>query len=255
MARRKKRNDKAEAPPAAPQGDARTSLRDLLKGVSVEAPTKPSPAPPPKKKAPKAAPPAESAAAPGKPSETLRGDDRIAYYNAYSGVKPLGAGEARPRGARRVPPPVEAPPPRSTVDDEARARLAALVAGGVRFDIERDGDEIRGLRVGTSPAVLRALLRLDASPEATLDLHGMRGDEAEVEVARFVREQQRRGARRVCVVHGKGTHSPGKLGVLRDHVVHALVEGGAAPFVQAFATASLAYGGTGALIVELTRRA
>ncbi len=239
----------------APRGEARTSLRDLLKDVKVSDPatakaTARRTAPPPKGKKPKAEPkPASPAAGPAKPSETLRGVDRIAFYDAYAGVKPLGR-EPRARGAGRVPPPAE-PPSRSAVDDEARARLGALVAGGVRFDIERDGDEIRGLRVGTSPAVLRALFRRDTPPEATLDLHGMRASEAELEVTRFAREQQRRGARCVCVVHGKGNHSPGGLGVLRDHVVHALVEGGAAPAVLAFATASIAWGGSGALMIEL----
>ena len=46
----------------------------------------------------------------------------------------------------------------------------------------------------------------------------------------FVRAQQRRGARHVCVVHGKGLHSESGVSVLRDHVVTALTEGGATPF-------------------------
>lgn len=253
MARRKK--DRDEAPPK-PAGEAKTSLRGLLKDVKLEPPkddARPPPAPPKKKPKPaKAAQPAP-ATPDGRPSTTLRGDDRIAYWDAYAGVKPLSTSERpRPAYAPKIEP-AAVPPERAQQDDEARARLAALVAGGVRFEVRREGDEIRGARAGTPPSVLRALLRDGASYEATIDLHGMRADEAEREVVRFLRAAHRKGARRVCVVHGKGIHSEGGIGVLRDRVVHVLTEGGAAPVVLAFATASRADGGSGALIVELTR--
>ena len=68
-----------------------------------------------------------------------------------------------------------------------------------------------------------------------------------------MRAQHRRGARRLCLAHGKGNHSEGGVGVLRDVVVRTLTEGGAAPVVHAFATASSHLGGTGALVVELVR--
>ncbi|HEY8427725.1 MAG TPA: Smr/MutS family protein [Sandaracinaceae bacterium] len=254
MGRRKKKTPEEERKLPS-TGEVRTSLRALLKDVVVQEASDrpPRAAPTPKKEPRRAAPTHEARAVPatstGRPSDALRGEDRIAYWDAYAGVIPLRRG--RPEPAATKPPPVE-PPARSPYDEEARARLAALVAGGVRFDIERDGDEIRGVRVGTPPHVLRELL--GARPEATLDLHGMRADRAEQEVVRFVRAQQRRGARRVCIVHGKGLHSPGGVGVLRDAALHALTEGGAAPVVLAFATASSELGGSGALLVELTRR-
>lgn len=255
MARRKKkRTTEGEARPAAPAGEARTSLRGLLKDV-VLAPPEPEPAAKPKEAKRRApAPPPKSEAAPpsgARPSETLRGEDRIAYYDAYAGVKPL-ADRPQPANAPKLPP--ATPPARSLGDEEARARLAALVAGGVRFDVERDGDELRAARAGTSPQIVRALLREDARAEASLDLHGLRAEVAEREVVRFVRAEQRAGARRVRIVHGKGLHSPGGAGVLREVVVRALTEGGAAPCVRAFVTASHAAGGSGALLVELMPR-
>lgn len=251
--RKKKGGDGEPAPKLG--GVVGTSLKSLLSQVSVtpEKEAKASPAPK-KKKAPKAA--AErgeaKAAEAGRPSETLRGDDRIAWYDAMSGVRPLGAGQRGPKakGRDRSPPP---PPAVSPSDQEARARLAALVGGGVRFELDRRDDEVRGWRVGGSPSAADALARKGVTPEATLDLHGFRADEAETRVTRFVRAQHRRGARRLCLVHGKGNHSEGGVGVLRDVVVHALTEGGAAPVVHAFATASSHLGGTGALVVELVR--
>jgi DNA-nicking Smr family endonuclease len=241
----------------------RTSLRALLADVVVPKPTGDAAAQPPALKrndeGAKAqqrasrdnARPASTPPPAIRPSDTLRGDDRIAWYDAYAGVKPL-AGKHRARLPSPVVTTPKPPPVRSVGDDEARARLAALVAGGVRFDVVCDGDEIRALRAGTPVAVLRGLMRKGVVPEATLDLHGYTAAEAEREVVRFVRAEQRRGARRVCIVHGKGLHSAGGP-VLRDCVVHVLTEGGAAPVVLAFATASHERGGSGALMVELAR--
>ena len=182
-----------------------------------------------------------------------RYEDRVAMSQAYRDVKPLG----KPRGRAGAPPPrrVVAPvvPGGEPVSEaRARERLAALVAGGIRFEVAFDEDgRVTGSRPGS-----RALADLKngrARPEATLDLHGARGDEAEHETIRFVRDQERAGARVVCIVHGKGLHSEAGVGVLRDRVIHALTEGGAAPFTLAFTTASSDNGGGGALVVRLGR--
>ena len=169
--RKKKGGDGEPAPKLG--GDVGTSLKSLLSQVSVTPEKEAKPAAPKKKKAPKAA--AErgeaKAAEAGRPSETLRGDDRIAWYDAMSGVRPLGAGQRGPKakGRDRSPPP---PPAVSPSDQEARARLAALVGGGVRFELDWRDDEVRGWRVGGSPSAAGALARKGVTPEATLDLHG-----------------------------------------------------------------------------------
>jgi DNA-nicking Smr family endonuclease len=241
-----------------------TSLKALLRDVRLDEPGErtegaregaPAKRPVQKKRSARqmpAAPPAPAPPAEARPSDTLRGEDRIAYFDAYAGVKPIGG---KPRAVPGSPAPAKraaTPPAKARADDEARDRLAALVAGGVRFELEREDERIRGRRAGTPPRVAEALERRGVVPEATLDLHGHRAAEAERAVVRFVRRQHNRGARRVCVVHGKGLHSDGGVGVLRDRVVHALTEGGAAPVVKAFATAPPHLGGSGALMVELT---
>lgn len=257
------------------EGSARvgTSLRGLLKGVALP-PAEPSAAEreaagrgaaklprerpatrtderPPRARAAKAARPAHDE----RPSESLRGDDRIKFNDAMAGVRPLDRNKPvrAPRTAMG-PPSKSIPADVASSDDEARARLAMLVAGGVRFEIERRDEEIQGRRAGSPPSQPRALSARGVVPEATCDLHGLRAKEAEREVVRFVRALHRRGAKRVCIIHGKGLHSEGGLGVLRERVVHVLTEGGAAPVVQAFATAPTELGGTGALMVQLVRR-
>ncbi len=260
MARKKKKKKDAELDePPKLGGEARTSLRGLLADVEIAPPTKKDAAKKaaPKPKAPKpgaAKPEVRTTTAHDRPSDTLRGDDRIAYWDAYANVAPLRGKAAMPHTPS--PRPASAPkvPDRSRHDDEARARLAALVAGGIRFDVEhRDDDRVHGVRVGTAPSIVRELARRDASPETKIDLHGMLAAEAEAEVVRFVRRAHKSGARRVLIVHGKGLHSEGGAGVLRDVVVRALTHGGAAPVVLAFASAAVELGGSGALVVELTR--
>lgn len=234
-----------------------TSLKGLLKGVSLEPePEKTKKASPPRTKQrvdPKPPPKAEPVEAP-RPSENLTGDDRIAYYDAIQGVRPLGGKGGGGPKKKRVSDPGRAPvQPPTTSDDLVRARLGALVAGGVRFEVDWDDDHVRGRRAGVGEGLCDELSRRGVAPEATLDLHGHDGDSAERALIKFVRAQHRRGARRLCVVHGKGKHSEGGVGVLRDRVVKALTEGGAAPVVTAFATAAAPLGGSGALIVQLER--
>lgn len=185
--------------------------------------------------------------------------DRIALRDAFAGVRPLGE-----RGPRRVAPPPpgeDRPLARGQMPDmrdpdaEARERLARLVAGGVTIDVVYEaGGYVQGLRRGADEGLLDALARGRERPDDVLDLHGRRGDEAEAEVARFVRRAHRRGARLLRLVHGKGLHSEGGAPVLRDRAVDALTRGGAAPLVLAFATAPEAQGGTGALLVRLVER-
>ncbi|WP_236520280.1 Smr/MutS family protein [Sandaracinus amylolyticus] len=261
MARKKKRvsefepEPKASAPP--PVG---TSMRDLLKGMEIakpEAKKKPEPKkpepppPPPRPVAPIATTPARDLE--GRPSETLRGDDRIAYLDALAGVRPMSGRGPRRLGAVAAPPGPPKPEERNR-DAAARARLASLVAGGVHFDVYREEGWIEGIRRDAKPSLIDALYRATVGSEATLDLHGIRAGIAGDRVTKFVRDAQRAGMRRVLIVHGKGLHSEDGNGVLADVVVGALTEGGAAPLVIAFCTAPQAQGGAGALLVELTKR-
>jgi DNA-nicking Smr family endonuclease len=259
MARRKKRKDHAaEEPDAPPRTPAPAKLSrpfaEALRGVKPAA--KGSFAAPERPKKPGAAPqaPIRRAASPRpRPSAPLDGyeyADRAAFQQAFAGVRPLGAdrgqGPSAPLGS-----PASAPNPLDARDEDARRRLDRLVAGELRFEVVHDEDgAVEGRRAGANPSHGRAL-GPSVVPQASLDLHGLRGNEAEREVSRFVRERQLRGDRILIVVHGKGRHSSGEIGVLLDHTIRALTKGGAAPFVMAFRTAPERLGGLGALVVRL----
>ena len=58
----------------------------------------------------------------------------------------------------------------------------------------------------------------EMKPEARIDLHGLHQDEAEARLNTFVTDCQRRGIRKIMIVHGKGIHSNGSDPVLGELV-------------------------------------
>jgi DNA-nicking Smr family endonuclease len=255
--RRKNRRDENTEPAQAakkPAPEATTSLGALFKeaGLGKIAATarKPAPATPPTS-APAVAPPRTAPRAPAvSPAAELR-----MLNDAYAGVRPLskpalhGSSPARPQSIQRA---------HARADEEdraqeaaARARLAALVAGGVHFKVIREDDYVSGYRTDASPKLLARISGKGFAPDATLDLHGQRFAQVRDVVASFARAHHRKGARQLLMIAGKGLHSADGVGVLRDALIDALTQGAAAPIVIAFATAHASQGGTGAIAVLL----
>ncbi|MCA9582509.1 MAG: Smr/MutS family protein [Myxococcales bacterium] len=110
-----------------------------------------------------------------------------------------------------------------------------------------------GLRLGAGGGG-RAELPIDprrVRPEATLDLHGCRAAQVGPRVTRFVHRSRERGLRVVAVVHGKGLHSEGGVGVLRDALLRALSDASVGAQVEGFVTAPNHAGGLGATLLIL----
>jgi DNA-nicking Smr family endonuclease len=263
VAKRKKERAEETAPRPKPPPAIGTSLKAALAGVTLPDPKAIAAAKAAAEKAEREKEIARAAAEraarskeplrkdeAARPSATLRGEERYAYFEAIAGVRPLD--DRRPQRLGSVlSSPAPGPDPAALARDrEARERLASLVSGGLRFAIERDGDEIFALREGAPKAALSALSARTASAERELDLHGASAADVEARVSRFVRGEHRRGVRRVLLICGKGLHSGGAP-VLRDAALDALTRGGAAPLVVAIASAPPGLGGTGALLVQL----
>ena len=189
-------------------------------------------------------------------SMTKSKEDMEALHDAFAGVRPLSE-----RDRRRLPrPPLsdEKPVPRGEkpdyidADAEVRRRLGALVGEAMHFDIVKDAEDgWHGTREREDETVWMSLTSDNVHIDDSLDLHGLRSDDAESQVVKFVRLSFRRGARTLRIVHGKGLHSGSGIGVLREAVLHALTHAGAAPLVVAFASAHARHGGSGATIVRL----
>lgn len=280
---KKKHTEEDDERAPAPAPKVGTSMKGLLAGVKLGGkPERAKPAAPPAKAGPpkprpKAAaiasapgrprppappppPPETSAPVPldgahARPSESLRGHDRTAFFDAMAGVRGIGArpGAPPPRATSlKLPAALPAPEVREG-DLAARARLAALVTGGLRFELRHEQDWHAGMRHDAPRGTLEALASAMPSKDASLDLHGVREADVEARVAKFVRHAHQHGLRRVRVVHGKGLHSDAAGPVLGDAVIRALTQGSAAAWVLAFVTAPEAQGGAGAMLVELTK--
>jgi DNA-nicking Smr family endonuclease len=259
MGRKKKKKAKGGELEATPKGAPERISRpfaDALRGLKLEeeaaekaaegdAPPEPPPAPTKTK----------TQESPEGPEYSY--EDRAAFNVAFADVAPLGSKKARKR-KKRVERAEAADAPRrvtrDAVDADARAKLASLVAGGLRFEVRREEGWIEGRREDAPKGRLADLRNGRATPESELDLHGMTGDEAAKALIAFLRRERKRGRAIVRVIHGKGLHSEGGIGVLADRVITAITRGNAGPLVHAFVTASIDGGGSGALLLRLETR-
>ncbi len=177
-------------------------------------------------------------------------DERMALQQAYRGVKRLSShASAGATPPERAPQP---PPDRSPREDAMRP-VQRMVADGVRFVVEEDEGGVRAYRASRGKQALEPLKKGNATPEASLDLHGFREEAARQMLQRWVRSERERRRHVVRIIHGQGHHSAGSA-VLRDAVRSELESGLCAAYVDAFATATPKQGGQGALLVALKRR-
>jgi DNA-nicking Smr family endonuclease len=155
------------------------------------------------------------------------------FASAMADVIPL---TQDPRGRVSAGPHVGAPraalsSPSSSTEQDSDSSDAAFVAAGV------DRRELRKLKRG------------EHAPGSRLDLHGMTAAQAISSVQRFI-DNGRHRHRCVCIVHGRGLHSEGNVSILKARVRACLRRHRA---VLAYADASRADGGTGAVYVLLRK--
>ncbi len=268
MGRRKKKPPPGGGPPTPVAPEKLSSpFAEALRGVRIAdaksdeeraaGPPRKPPVPRKDPPAPKPSPPRAPSSSPSGPvKDALEGysyEDRAAFNQAFAGVAPLGAAGAEKRSQRTQPRQAVrvSRAPEAVEDAAARSRLAQLVAGGFRFTVERDEEWVQGHRAGQRVGPLRELRGGAAGAEAQLDLHGQRETQAIQSLVRFLRAARANRRQIVRVIHGRGHHSAGGVGVLGDAVVQAITEGDAAPYVLAFVTCSRAQGGPGALLLRL----
>jgi DNA-nicking Smr family endonuclease len=263
--RRKRAQEQQERQAATPKLGASTPVSTRLSDLlprTLQKPPAASSGPPrapsagPERapvKQPQPTPTPVPAARPRSPRTTA---ELAALNDAYRGVRPLATRAARsPRRGQDQEPRLKLPVgPRTQDDEQALARLGALVGEAERFELRLDDDGyVEARKLDAPRQALRELRSPAFRAEATLDLHGERAEAAANALDRFVRAQHRRGARRLLVITGKGQHSKDGIPVLGEVVRRALLRGGPAQLVQAFCSAHASLGGRGALCVLLRR--
>jgi DNA-nicking Smr family endonuclease len=191
-------------------------------------------------------------------------EESFAFHRMMSGVKPIDQTNRRiptsqsaldrSRTAEHAHRMLSEPSAQEQQDAAVREHLQRLVEGTSRFEVQDDGERVEGRRVELSPELLRKLRRGSFPVDAKLDLHGQSAETAKVALAAFIRDKRAKGERCVLIVHGKGDHSPGGIGVLRGEMAAWLSQGAASNHVAAFCTATRDHGGEGATYVLLRQR-
>ena len=169
-------------------------------------------------------------------------EDAALFRDAIGEVRPIEIEDVaieRPRPA---------PEARRLAQDEAEALRESQATGSPP---PTDGAELQSYRRPmVDERTLRQLKRGEFSIQDEIDLHNLRAAEAEALLKRFLNEA--RGGFHPCVriVHGKGLRSDGApvLKMLVDRVLRQRGD------VLAFASAPLAQGGSGAVLVLLDNR-
>jgi len=110
------------------------------------------------------------------------------------------------------------------------------------------GDEIKYVKSGHSPRLIKQLRRGDFAIQTSLDLHGMFADEAKLNVHGFINECVGDGIETIRIVHGKGLHSKGNKPVLKNLILGWLKQN---PHVIAVCSTPNRDGSTGAVYVRL----
>jgi len=193
------------------------------------------------------------------PEAPLHEADPTGFAAHARDVRPLrGSAKRIPKTASRLAEPpsatrAEAKKAPGDADERARARLHAIVAEAIRFEVTDDGTSLEGRRLDVDPRELRKLRTLRYAVDGKLDLHGLGVAEARSAVARFLGKRASEGDRAVMVVHGKGNHSPRGDAILRGEIGAWLSQGSASRYVLAFASVLDRSGESGSLFVLLTR--
>lgn len=203
---------------------------------------------------PKAPPPVAPKRAPDEPE-----DEALLLHRLFAGVEPLDCTKGRMPKQRMLPSPAVERQAKRGADAAQRdaeavhEHLRSLVEARTRFEVADDGRRVEGRRVDLPMDALRRLRRGMLPIDGRLDLHGLSARESRVQLELFLRTMRARGERCVLVIHGKGEHSAGGVPVLRGEITAWLSQGASSEHVAAFATASEADGGEGAVYVLLRR--
>jgi DNA-nicking Smr family endonuclease len=157
-------------------------------------------------------------------------EDKKIWAAYAKGVKPLG----------RASLPVPTPHPQHALSASSKRQESKTVSPAqIDFQAPLERSLERRMRNG------------EIVPEARLDLHGMREDEAHQALIDFIEGQMKNGRRYLLVITGKGC---GGQGVLRARLKGWLAASLFAAHILALRSAAIRHGGAGAFYVLLKKR-
>jgi len=119
--------------------------------------------------------------------------------------------------------------------------------------VDAHGVEIKASDTEHHTESSRPVYRSKRAHEIAIDLHGLRKEGARRRIARGFQEARERGAKQLLIIHGRGNHSAGGKGLLKE-LVYELLEREYAREVRSYGFAPSSEGGSGATRVVLLER-
>lgn len=141
------------------------------------------------------------------------------------------------------------PIPRQRLLDNERVMQELLEESDESVSYE-SGDELKYLKNGYSPRLLKKLRRGDFAIQDELDLHGCIVNQAKQETHGFINACACDNVRAVRIIHGKGRNSVGRTPVLKNMLLGWLSKN---QHVIAVCSTPTNDGGTGAVYVLLSK--
>jgi DNA-nicking Smr family endonuclease len=188
------------------------------------------------------------------------GEDLDLWRQVTQDARPLAKAPKPPKSALAAPEPEEPPPPKPKPKKKPVAHPAPPPPAAPRKPPPPLLET--GTAAGIDKRSMDRLRRGKLAPEATIDLHGMRREEAHRALDAFLGRSQAAGKRCVLVITGKGTERVSgrpremgeETGVLKRQVPRWLNESPNRGRIIAFVQARPQHGGAGALYVLLKRQ-
>jgi DNA-nicking Smr family endonuclease len=136
--------------------------------------------------------------------------------------------------------------------DEER-KLAEALSEEYRLNVTNLPEYMEGCVEGANPVTMEKLRQGEYSVQKTLDLHGLRADEAYEMFQDFIKDAIRSNIRCVKIIHGRGLKSkqePVLKGRLKQWILRAMHR----KWVIAFASSNMRDGGPGATNILLRQQ-
>jgi len=140
------------------------------------------------------------------------------------------------------------------VDHEALADFSSVTQAQGQLQTHQDEQGYFGFIPGFNHTLLTRLRSGEFRPQHTLDLHGLRIEQAKEQVWLQLRQSFLKDQRTVLIVTGKGKHSITGESSLREAFIEFVSHPKVRDIVLAYATAHPRDGGDGAFYVLLRRR-
>lgn len=172
-------------------------------------------------------------------------EERTLFLQAVADAKPI---PPRPKPPSVLAKPKPRPVPVKRLEDEAQALLESQLSDVTPETLLDSDDTLSFMRHGIASDTLRKLRRGHWVVQDSLDLHGLRTDEARETFVAFLQHCAKREKRCVRIIHGKGLGSINRQPVLKAKVLAWLMQ---REEVLAFCQAPANDGGSGAVRVLL----